>query len=621
MQKAVLSSNVPLGQQDNGINRGLAGWCGELVPEAAICSLCTVSVEKRIRAEQAWRQQTAFQDSLFRFQDWLWAAEVTAASANSSQVSYAHSKKELQRFEILQKQVQEKLMPLEDLNRQYRLLVRSGGIGLHLRSVVQEISQRWDDLQRRVAAIYKRLKYFVNQREEFESERETIRVWLTELDLRLTDVEHFSGGTSLDKMIQLQTFQQDVQSIAERVDLLLVRGECLIQKSQPEDAEVLEEELQDLSGFCQDVFRRVFRFRRRLVSMRLVFENEWWSDRESDLESDSFTEGSLDLEIGSPSPASGRMCHSTPKKSPHQFKYLALGPSMDLEWDPSVDVGGSTSHDEEDSSYYSAITGVGQWEEPSRRCPSSRQMSHLRCGSQEDSLVPSGCKEDREPFSCSLTDEIPKEIQTNSFSKTSLWHLEKRQQEQPQSCLPGKGTSRQIEPMGFDPKRIESWLGQAHQEKLERQLETEPDAGTFGAISLSITELHLPVQSKTNDQQAKRQKSLQRMKKKVRATSIPQAGQTCKRKQLDSYSGEIAVTIEKGYDPPQPLGLSTQPQKLPRIPTLLNRLLLSTIGLLLLLLLASACILSLADPSCHCTNGYTRSFHLVLKYINGPPPT
>ncbi|KAL8219919.1 UNVERIFIED_CONTAM: hypothetical protein K2H54_036239 [Gekko kuhli] len=100
MQKAASSCGLPLARPREGCRRcGLTGWYGQLVPEAAICSLCTVSVEQRIRAEQAWRQQKAFQDSLFRFQDWLWAAEVTAASANSSQVSYANSKKELQRFE------------------------------------------------------------------------------------------------------------------------------------------------------------------------------------------------------------------------------------------------------------------------------------------------------------------------------------------------------------------------------------------------------------------------------------------------------------------------------------------------------------------------------------------
>lgn len=59
-------------------------------------------------------------------------------------------------------------------------------------------------------------------------------------------------------------------SNAERVDWLLVAGERLIQRSESRDAVLLEEELQDLVCYCQEVFRRVSCFLRRLVSTRLV---------------------------------------------------------------------------------------------------------------------------------------------------------------------------------------------------------------------------------------------------------------------------------------------------------------------------------------------------------------
>ncbi|KAG6922359.1 spectrin repeat containing, nuclear envelope 2, partial [Chelydra serpentina] len=145
-------------------------------------------------------------DSLSRFQDWLRGAELWAVSPASSQVPFAVAKEELKKFEVLQRQIQEKLHHLESLNRQYRQLVQANGISLQcrLRAAVQESNQRWDNLQERAAAILKRLKYFVSQREEFEWERETVQVWLTELDLRLTDVEHFSGGSSLEKMMELR---------------------------------------------------------------------------------------------------------------------------------------------------------------------------------------------------------------------------------------------------------------------------------------------------------------------------------------------------------------------------------------------------------------------------------
>nr|XP_006131478.2 uncharacterized protein LOC102456975 [Pelodiscus sinensis] len=260
--------------------------------------------------------------------------------------------------QVLQRQIQEKLHHLESLNRQYRQLVQASGTSLQgrLRAVVQDSNQRWDNLQKRAAAILKRLKYVVSQREEFEWERETVQVRLTELDLRLTDVEHFSGGSSLEKIVQLQEFQEAVQSNAERLDWLLVSGERLIQRSEPQDAEILEEELQDLSCHCQE----------GLLSMRLVFEDEWLSDRDTDVESDCFEDASLESEVQGETGGSlptAWIYQSTPHKAvccQHHHRFEAAGgDTLDLEWDPSVDVGGSTSHDEEDSSYYSAITGTG----------------------------------------------------------------------------------------------------------------------------------------------------------------------------------------------------------------------------------------------------------------------
>lgn len=65
-------------------------------------------------------------------------------------------------------------------------------------------------------------------------------------------------------------------------------------------------------------------------------------------------------------------------------------------------------------------------------------------------------------------------------------------------------------------------------------------------------------------------------------------------------------------------------QKRPRTlpPTLNGAVLCSTVLLLLLLfLLAGASFLSLIDPLWLWTSGYTRSLHLQLKHINGPPPT
>lgn len=55
-----------------------------------------------------------------------------------------------------------------------------------------------------------------------------------------------------------------------KIDSLIVFGEKLIQKSSPLDAVLIEDELEELHSYCQEVFSRVARFHHRLVYTRPV---------------------------------------------------------------------------------------------------------------------------------------------------------------------------------------------------------------------------------------------------------------------------------------------------------------------------------------------------------------
>ncbi|XP_026571107.1 nesprin-4 [Pseudonaja textilis] len=587
--------------------RGCHRWSGELrMPVNAACNFCTVTVEKRTREEEAWALQKSLQDGVFRFQDWLQAAETVAASPRSSQVSYAGSKKELQRFRALQKDISEKVWPLESLNRQYCQLVRTGSMGPRLKSSVQEVNRRWEELRSRAAAVSRRLQHFVNQWEEFGLKKETIQVRLMELDLRLTEVEHFSGGTSLDKMIQLQAFQQDVQTNTEHVDHLVVCAENLIQKSQPEDAEILEEDLKELIGFHQEVLSRVFQFQRRLVSMRLVFENEWESDRDSDVASDCFTEGSLAFHTGDPEPAAlvpeALWGHSTPKPARCSRAPIGDSSAADLEWDPSVDVGGSTSQDE-DSSYYSAVVGLSRGDHLRRRSRSWRWS----WGRTEDFSVQSSFPEEGQPCSCPgshpmktdvLGHPTPQEPGTAQLLTTGL-------------CCPP------LEATGFDPKRIETWLDQNCQNQMGIPPEIKEDSVTHMDKLPPAKELQLPLQIQTRGQKIHRW-SRKKGKQNLLTGQLWSGKEQRISKTLNSQSAEIMVTIEKECDLQLPREISTQSQKLCRASVLW--LLMTTTFAVLVWLLCQSSFLPLSQPRCLQTNGFAKSFHLMLKY-EGPPPT
>ncbi|XP_054474146.1 nesprin-2-like [Anoplopoma fimbria] len=331
-------------------------------------AICALALDRRLRIEETWRLWCKFLDDYSRFEDWLKMAERTAANPNSADVLYTVAKEELKKFEGFQRQVHERLTQLELVNNQYRRLAREHRTdrASQLKAMVHEGNRRWDNLHRRVAAILRRLKYFTSQREEFEGTRESMLVWLTELDLQLTNVEHFSESDVHHKIQQLNSFQKEITLNTERIDGLIVFGEGLIQKSSLQDAALIEEELEELHSYCQEVFSRLVRFHQRLSQPPMIREEPVLSGTAFSLES------SLEL-IGRP--WLGRSQGSLPATPTH----LLTSPlersgretpvsvdSLPLEWDHTGDVGGSSSHEDDEEeeehedgrTYFSALSEV-----------------------------------------------------------------------------------------------------------------------------------------------------------------------------------------------------------------------------------------------------------------------
>ncbi|NXI70462.1 SYNE2 protein, partial [Anseranas semipalmata] len=336
-------------------------------------NICAMSMERRMKIEETWRLWQRFLDDYSRFEDWLKSAERTAASPNSSEVLYTHAKEELKKFEAFQRQIHERLTQLELINKQYRRLARENRTdsASKLKQMVHEGNQRWDNLQKRVAAILRRLKHFTNRRDEFEATRENILVWLTEMDLQLTNVEHFSKSNFDDKMRQLNGFQQEITLHTNKIDQLIVFGEQLIQKSEPLDATLIEDELEELHRYCQEVFGRVARFHQRLTSRHPGLDDEKeTSENETDPEDSREIQNDLwhkkAISEGPSSPQS--LCHLMPPTQGHERSGCETPVSVDsipLEWDHTGDVGGSSSHeDEEEATYYSALSDVEITENP-----------------------------------------------------------------------------------------------------------------------------------------------------------------------------------------------------------------------------------------------------------------
>lgn len=360
-------------------------------------NICAMSMERRMRIEETWRLWCKFLDDYSRFEDWLRTAERTAANPVSAEVLYTSAKEELKKFEAFQRQVHERLTQLELVNKQYRRLARENrtDAASRLKVMVSEGNQRWDSLQKRVAAVLRRLKHFTAQREDFEGTREGILVWLTEMDLQLTNVEHFSESDIEDKMRQLNGFQQEITLNTNKIDALIVFGENLIQKSAPLDAVLIEDELEELHSYCQEVFGRVARFHQRLINRRPVLEEErdlsdhdidleeaselhsgsWRGREENDHEEKEEDEGTATIQCA------GRraVCHllAPPLERSGRETPVSVD-SIPLEWDHTVDVGGSSSHeDEEEATFYSALSVKSVMEASSWHSPGSQERKRV----------------------------------------------------------------------------------------------------------------------------------------------------------------------------------------------------------------------------------------------------
>ncbi|XP_061700644.1 nesprin-1 isoform X7 [Syngnathoides biaculeatus] len=310
-------------------------------------SICASSVERKLKIEETWRLWQKFLEDFSRFEEWLAASERTAALPNSSGVLYTEAKEELKKFEAFQRQVHESLTQLELLNKQYRRLARENRTdsGCGLKGMARSANRRWDDLQKRVAAILRRLKHFIGQREEFETARDAILVWLTEMDLQLTNIEHFSECDIQAKIKQLRSFQQEISLTAAKMEAVFHQGEALIEKSEPLDAAVIEEELEELQRYCQEVFGRVERYYKKLIRLPLAEDDgeaSLW-DREAELDEPADLSGpppwSERLGDGflSPLPSSGRSA-AQPRTERSGRDTPASVDSIPLEWDHDYDL-------------------------------------------------------------------------------------------------------------------------------------------------------------------------------------------------------------------------------------------------------------------------------------------
>ncbi|CAK6979582.1 uncharacterized protein si:ch211-137a8.2 [Scomber scombrus] len=261
--------------------------------------------------ERRWILWHQFMKEHAHLDAWLRLAEQAVGSPNSAHVTYVTAKEELRRFERLRCEAGSRLVQLDSLTQRNRTLTRlfQGAMQARVLASARECGARWDEVNAKLETITTQLKLFVSEWEGFEAEREDLAVWLADLDVRLTEVEHLTGSTC-EKLRRLQVFEDD-WILSQATD-----SGC------PSETLLEEEGALDKPNLDLSVI----------------------SNHPKDLNQ------SADPCLDPPSP----LHLPPPPPSPSSPSHEHLG----LEWDPSVDIGRSVSRDDADSSYFSASTGL-----------------------------------------------------------------------------------------------------------------------------------------------------------------------------------------------------------------------------------------------------------------------
>ncbi|KAM6932479.1 nesprin-2 isoform 1-T2 [Lycodopsis pacificus] len=559
--------------------------------------------------ERRWVLWHEFMKEHAQLDNWLRFAEQAVSPPQPALITYVTAKEEMRKFERLRCETTSRLVQLDGLTQRNRTLTRlfQGAMQARLLASARECGQRWDDVNTKLESITGRLKLFVSEWEGFEAEREELVLWLAELDVRLTEVDHLTGNTC-EKLRQLQSFQQSVCVNSVRVNDLLERGEALIQRSEPTDAQRVESRLLELLRSCSLVYSNITRTHTRLLSMRLVFEDDWILSQTTDSGCPSETlleeEGALNVtNLDFPAFPNHPKANPTlvfsspvhlppPPPSPVSPTHEHLG----LEWDPSVDIGRSVFHDDADSSYFSASTGLCHRD-------GVKRLSYLSSlGSQTDSNDITNQQADlqMEGWLDHAHPSVPVPVVTQrggTLPNDEHWA----------TSTPDRQDG---EPVCFDGGRVRAWLGvqgPASPEMItscSRAVQTDvecyhSDAPNQLAPHRNNTRQPFPgaAPSPSHDLKASSDWVTHQYRSNLKAEE-----EQSRCEEAECLRSEQSVTS------------SSRPPSHLLSPALLC--------LLLAAALALACLIWVVlEPPCQCSSRLPRSFHLALRYVNGPPPT
>ncbi|CAF3855305.1 unnamed protein product, partial [Adineta steineri] len=138
-----------------------------------------------------------------------------------------------------------------------------------IRIKIKELNNRWTTLNETVHETLKNLKYMLSIHGDFQLTQDSLALWLTDLDVVLTNLEHLSEASSKEKIRQLNEMDEEIREKQTKIEYVRTCANYLLGKTI--DARGLTINMNELTKFCQqlkDLTKRISKLKKKLTKSK-----------------------------------------------------------------------------------------------------------------------------------------------------------------------------------------------------------------------------------------------------------------------------------------------------------------------------------------------------------------
>ncbi|CAF3482671.1 unnamed protein product [Rotaria sp. Silwood1] len=129
-----------------------------------------------------------------------------------------------------------------------------------MRIRIKDLNNRWEKLNETAHETLKHLKYMLSVHGDFQLTQDSLVLWLTDLDVLLTNLEHLSEAPTSDKIRQLDDMDREIQEKQAKIEYVQKCANYLLTKTI--DARGLTINMNELAKFLQQLRNLTKRIRK-----------------------------------------------------------------------------------------------------------------------------------------------------------------------------------------------------------------------------------------------------------------------------------------------------------------------------------------------------------------------